>query len=698
MDIRLPSGILIQGIPKGTSKEDIQAKAISSGMATEEDFSEYSELEADVLAGRKPEYMLQWYKDRKAQFIKDRPEYEFEESDLGPGFFETETGQIGGGVGGGIRGAKIGWNLAPPVAPIIGPLSKPLGAIIGGAVGAGIGGGTGEGAQQIWQELSDNPYAPANWKESAERIFKAGGEEALYDFIGSTAFKSIGGIWKFIRPKEIPGIEAAQKMLSERGGQLTPSQRTDHALVGTIEGLTEVSWGGKPLRDIKVLNEDAISSYTDDYVKQFTHIAGSELDDVGVGQLFISMIESGQKAHSNTAGTLYGALDDIYKTIKPTKSPVKIPTGIVDTSGTIINQTKIIEKVLPPVPTNGIKGVVTDILKIQGEIGNASLGDYGGRIIKSISKISDDGISFAAAQELRSGLLANIRGLSGQVGEGKTKRIFADLVSAIDDAIETGAKKTNNNEFIQSWQSANKFWKEGKDALETNILGSLLKKHPEQIGDTIFSIGSVTKIKDARKALFRAVQYSKGKTSTRKMTRKELKEVKATFSNTWKRMQGGYLTNIIAKVADPETGELSIRALKTFFQKGAKQQRTLSEAFTKAQRDGLTKFVETVSIAQRRPPGTGTFMVTVQQAGLVMALYGGGTVALGQEFPVGDIATMTITPYILGKLLVNPRYARLISRGMNMKYGGPAAGAVSAKIAAAVADIQLLDRPKKQGE
>ena len=696
MDIKLPSGLLIQGIPEGTSKEDIQAKAISSGMATEEDFTEYSELEADVLAGRKPEYMLQWYKDRQKQFIADRPGYDFDEGDLGPGFFETETGQLGGGVAGGIRGAKIGFAAAPLVAPIVGPLSKPLAAIGAGAVGAFLGGGTGEGAQQIWQELSNNPYAPENWKDSAERILKAGGEEALYDFIGSTAFKTVGGIWKFIRPKEIPGIEAAQKMLSERGGQLTPAQRTDNAIVGTIEGLTEVSWGGKPLRDIKVLNEDAIASYTDDYVKQFTHIAGSELDDVGVGQLFISMIESGQHAHSKTAGTLYGGLDDIYKTIKSTDVPVTTPTGLVDTSGTIINQTKIIQKVLPPVPTKGIKGVVTDILKIQGEIGNASLGDYGGRIIKSISKISDDGISFAAAQELRSGLLANIRGLSSQVGEGKTKKIFGDLVSAIDDAIETGAKKTKNVEFIESWQSANKFWKEGKDALETNILGSLLKKHPEQIGDTIFSIGSVTKIKDARKALFRAVQYSKGKTSKRSMTKAELKEVKLVFSDTWKRMQGGYLTNIIAKVADPETGALSIRALKTFFQKGAKQQRTLSEAFTKAQRDGLKKFVDTVAIAQRRPPGTGTFMVTVQQAGLVMALYGGGTVALGEDFPVGHIATATITPYILGKLLVNPRYARLIARGLNMKSGGVASGAVAAKIAAAVTDIQLLNEPKKQ--
>lgn len=38
MDVRLPNGKLIQGIPEGTSKEEIQRKAIESGLATMEDF------------------------------------------------------------------------------------------------------------------------------------------------------------------------------------------------------------------------------------------------------------------------------------------------------------------------------------------------------------------------------------------------------------------------------------------------------------------------------------------------------------------------------------------------------------------------------------------------------------------------------------------------------------------------------------
>lgn len=39
MDVRLPSGVLLKGIPEGTSKDEIKAKAIKAGMATEADFA-----------------------------------------------------------------------------------------------------------------------------------------------------------------------------------------------------------------------------------------------------------------------------------------------------------------------------------------------------------------------------------------------------------------------------------------------------------------------------------------------------------------------------------------------------------------------------------------------------------------------------------------------------------------------------------
>jgi len=40
MDVRLPNGTIIKGVPEGTSKEQVMQKAISSGLATENDFAD----------------------------------------------------------------------------------------------------------------------------------------------------------------------------------------------------------------------------------------------------------------------------------------------------------------------------------------------------------------------------------------------------------------------------------------------------------------------------------------------------------------------------------------------------------------------------------------------------------------------------------------------------------------------------------
>jgi hypothetical protein len=46
MDVRLPNGVLMKGVPEGTSKHDIMVKAVNNGLATPEDFGESSESNA----------------------------------------------------------------------------------------------------------------------------------------------------------------------------------------------------------------------------------------------------------------------------------------------------------------------------------------------------------------------------------------------------------------------------------------------------------------------------------------------------------------------------------------------------------------------------------------------------------------------------------------------------------------------------
>ena len=68
-------------------------------------------------------------------------------------------------------------------------------------------------------------------------------------------------------------------------------------------------------------------------------------------------------------------------------------------------------------------------------------------------------------------------------------------------------------------------------------------------------------------------------------------------------MQSGYLSNLIGKVSDPQTGELSVRKLKSHFVRGTPQNRTLLNAFTKEQREGLKIFVNAIERSQKRLMG-----------------------------------------------------------------------------------------------
>lgn len=60
MDVRLPSGVVLKGVPEGTSKEDIKAKAIKAGLATEADFGQPAptieqQLKPDAAPAQQPE-------------------------------------------------------------------------------------------------------------------------------------------------------------------------------------------------------------------------------------------------------------------------------------------------------------------------------------------------------------------------------------------------------------------------------------------------------------------------------------------------------------------------------------------------------------------------------------------------------------------------------------------------------------------
>lgn len=605
------------------------------------------------------------------------------EESLEPGFFETETGQVTGGIAGGIAGAKKGFELGGPT-----PTGRAVGTILGGAFGAFFGGATGEAAQQIYLSITDNPLAAQNWEETAQKMLESGAEEAMYDAFGSIAFKTIGAGWRMIRPKEIDEIAEVQRIMDEFGGTLTAAQRTDNKFVQTIEGLTRASWGGGRLRKIDQINDEAIKRYADDYINAFTDTANKELTADGVGRLFVNTIEDGIQIHKGIANDMYSQLDDLYiELVKKKKISKKTPLGILGPEGKMLHKTttEVVEQAVKPVSTKGLKDVVQKVIKIQDELKGATFGDYGKSVIDAVSKF-DDGLSFKAAQELRSSLLSDLRLLKSQVGESKSGPIFQQLVDQLEIAMQKGAKATGNEAYYKQWEAANKFYKTGKEKINTEFIQKLLKQNPEKIGETVFATGNITQIRNAKRALAKAATYSKKTPNP------------INFSDTWKRMQGGYLNDILGKAKDPTSNQLSIPKLRSFLKKNTKEGRTFNNAFTSQQRKEIKKFINTLEKVQARPKAAGDFMITVGQAGLVLGGFGFSQYLATGELPVGDYATFIITPFIMAKALTNPKLAALISKGMNTKAYGAQSGAVFAKIVAALQELEPFAQEQTDGK
>ena len=117
MNVELPNGTIIEGVPEGTTKEQIAQKAIAAGLASPEDFN----------------------LPKTSQTTPQQPQMTIDPSLLGfLGYAADESGQwlkqnldMPGGVAGAIAGAKLG-------APL-GPAGVAGGSIAGGAAGTFLG-------------------------------------------------------------------------------------------------------------------------------------------------------------------------------------------------------------------------------------------------------------------------------------------------------------------------------------------------------------------------------------------------------------------------------------------------------------------------------------------------------------------------------------------------------------------------------
>ena len=217
MDVRLPNGTVIRGIPEGTSKEEIQAKAIAKGLATEADFGAPKQDSGFSLEGA--------IEDIAPGFLKsaERIAPALKEAAPEP---STVGGMVGAGVGtmvGGLPGGVIGSGLGTSAGELIERAMKPGDLTIEDYVDSGIEGAVAAGIDLA--TLGLGTVAGAGLRKAGGAILERSPQ--LRQILEGYKAANVPASQAFQEIAEVGSEEAmkrSQQFLSERGATLTAAQ------------------------------------------------------------------------------------------------------------------------------------------------------------------------------------------------------------------------------------------------------------------------------------------------------------------------------------------------------------------------------------------------------------------------------------------------------------------------------------------
>jgi hypothetical protein len=377
MDVRLPNGTVIRGIPEGTSKEEIQAKAIAKGLATEADFIAPKQDTGFSLEGA----------------IED----------IAPGFLKSAE-----------RIAPALKEAAPEPSTVGGVGGAILGGMVGGIPGSIAGGSLGSGAGQLIEEaMKPGEMTAENYLNAATEAAVSLGLDVVTLGAGKVAgpaLRQAGGALERFSPQfkqlmenyrlagvppeqavkdvaEVGSDEAfkrSQQFLSERGASLTPGQFPNATKAEQIKeaiGRSGFVSGRNFDQNMSNINQ----AVNDEFNKLFNF---KQADDVsGLGSNTLQIIEAGKKQ----LGTTYRqGLDEVTGQLskqtvsgKPVANQLKAYLKKFETP--VMAEKKVTREVKIP----GLKPkTVTEVKQVKDKI--SSLDDNTVSLIKDAIKTLDN--------------------------------------------------------------------------------------------------------------------------------------------------------------------------------------------------------------------------------------------------------------------------------------------------------------------
>lgn len=517
-----------------------------------------------------------------------------------------------GGMIGGVAGGLL-TRSAPGVEYGAGLGS----AAIRSMIGAGLGGATGEAAKMGIEGVSPSV-------RSTLGIIRGGVEQAAYDGIGNLVFSAGGRAFQITKDalsKRFAGtppedaIVAAQKLLQEGGGTLTPFQATKDSWAGFKESLARGSFTGKPVFEKAAeKNVEAIASAKN---KALDETSTRIYDSLQTGKEFATAIQEGDDALKSLTRPFYEALD---------KAP------------------KIAQQ---PVSLSSIKGDATKVLQSSDALGGLTLGSKERGYIEAINVLPDN-IGFAQAHDIASSLKTTLRDLK-RSSEPDSKTVFrlSKLVNDLEKQMDVAGSKFSgtaipfegrlaeeqSGNLAQQYKFYSKFYRDSIQDLYSDTASKLLNKDPEFVGKSIFQNGNVTAWEEAKQALGRAKQLNP----------------KLNVQQTLESVQRGYLENLLksegsfAKLGDKIKNDEAVR-------------RTFEAVLPKATQGRVKTLLEAAKLSEGQPSATAPLFFAAQQAQTIGAVGSLGALLLSDEVKGLAADNPIKTALVGGTILLGPRF------------------------------------------
>lgn len=469
--------------------------------------------------------------------------------------------------------AEVGGPIAEAVGlgagGILGAPSGPVGTV----GGAGLGYAAGKNLRDFLEELVGKRPVTTIGQELSELPAEIAAG-MTYEMMGQAAGKSVEvGLKKILQPFKqsiTPGLTNAERELQKAGGiGFSPAQKTDNAIVDTLEEVAEKSFtGSQTFKKFRLQNERGFNSYVQSVTDKISGQASTRLGAEETGILLRDTLEGGANAFNAAGRALYKNVDELTGGVYP-----RFMSEIVDMTPLQSMASKIQAEQQRGVVTSGKLNTILD------------------NILNKRARVS-----FEDAQMIRSDLLAVTRQIDELVpgrAEGAAKR----LASIMDRSMEDAARNLSGDA-LGAWRAANKFWKQGKETFNNKFVKNLMKQlenEPAIVINKIFQNG--------RPAQIRRI---KGMVNEK----------------TWNTLKSGYLEKLLLDSTSVDGQILG----KSFLGKLKKAgDPVLNETFTGSELAKIRNIGTIANTIQKPIGGGGGMLIQLTQAAAIVGLFFGQT-------------------------------------------------------------------------